>query len=334
MKFFLTGLFVVSALAVKTPPEEDYYHAAVVEYMAVSGTNAEETLNLNTNRYVDIISQAAKVADIVVFPEGGLNNGDLTLFVEIPYEKYGIVSAESTHDAIRNLSQAARDYDVYVAINIHEEEHTINGTIRYNTNVIFDRNGSIIARYRKYNLFSETILNVTPDPEYIYFDTDFGVRFGTFTCFDILFKEPSLTLVQKYNVTDIITTQHWFSELPFLTAVQEQAAWSYRTNANMLASGMNDVIRGSTGSGIYAGNRGPVIVLQSLQPGSRLLNAKLYKQGKQGISDGMIKDLHPMPAGTENFKLKRQYLEDFVTEMLVPDTPLIQIPEAGDEGKH
>lgn len=334
MKFFLTGLFVVSALAVKTPPEEDYYHAAVVEYMAVSGTNAEETLNLNTNRYVDIISQAAKVADIVVFPEGGLNNGDLTLFVEIPYEKYGIVSAESTHDAIRNLSQAARYYDVYVAINIHEEEHTINGTIRYNTNVIFDRNGSIIARYRKYNLFSETILNVTPDPEYIYFDTDFGVRFGTFTCFDILFKEPSLTLVQKYNVTDIITTQHWFSELPFLTAVQEQAAWSYRTNANMLASGMNDVIRGSTGSGIYAGNRGPVIVLQSLQPGSRLLNAKLYKQGKQGISDGMIKDLHPMPAGTENFKLKRQYLEDFVTEMLVPDTPLIQIPEAGDEGKH
>lgn len=53
-----------------------------------------------------------------------------------------------------------------------------------------------------------------------------------------------------------------------------------------------------------------------------------------GISYGAINDLYPVPAGTENFKLKRQYLEDFVTEMLTPDTPLIKIPEAGDEGKH
>ncbi|CAH1403169.1 unnamed protein product [Nezara viridula] len=336
MKLLLTGLFVVSALAVKTPPEEDYYHAAVVEYMAVSGADAEETLMLNANRYVEIISEAAKTADIVVFPEGGLNNGDLTLFVKIPFEKNNAVSVESvpTHEAIRKLSRAAKGYGIYVAVNIHEEERTINGSLKYNTNVVFDRNGSIIARYRKYNLFSETILNTTSEPEHIYFDSDFGVRFGTFTCFDIIFKEPALTLVQKYNVTDMIITEHWFSELPFLTAIQEQAAWSYATNANLLASGINDIIRGSTGSGVYAGNRGPVIVLQSLQPGSRLLHAKLYKEGRQGTSEGVIKDLHPIPAGTENFKLKRQYLEDFVTEMLLPDTALIKVPEVGDEGKH
>lgn len=34
----------------------------------------------------------------MVFPEGGLNNGDLTVFVEIPYEKNGTVSADPTHD--------------------------------------------------------------------------------------------------------------------------------------------------------------------------------------------------------------------------------------------
>ncbi|XP_014293975.1 vanin-like protein 3 [Halyomorpha halys] len=336
MRLLLAALFVVSAIAVKTPPEEDFYYAAVVEYMPVKGADAEETLKLNVNRYVEIISEAAKTADIVVFPEGGLNNGDLTLFLEIPYEKNNAVSLESvaTHDALRNLSRAAKDYGIYVAVNIHEEETTKNGSLKYNTNVVFNRNGSVIARYRKYNLFSETILNITSEPEHIYFDSDFGVRFGTFTCFDILFKEPGLTLVQKYNVTDMIISVHWFSELPFLTAVQEQAAWSYASNANLLASNVNDVTRGTTGSGIYAGNRGPVIVLQSLQSGSRLLQAKLYKEGRQGVSNGTIIDLHPMPIGTEDFRLKRQYLEDFVTEILIPDSPLIKIPEDGDEGKH
>ena len=44
----------------QTPPTEDFYHAAVVEYLPVSGGDAEETLLMNVQRYVKIIAEAAK----------------------------------------------------------------------------------------------------------------------------------------------------------------------------------------------------------------------------------------------------------------------------------
>lgn len=72
-------------------------------------------------------------------------------------------------------------------------------------------------RYRKTNLFMESQFNVTAVPEVVSFDTDFGVKFGTFICFDILFREPSIQLTRVLQVTDIVFTTAWFSEAPFLT---------------------------------------------------------------------------------------------------------------------
>jgi len=75
----------------------------------------------------------------------------------------------------------------------------------------------IINRYRKTNLFGERQFNVTTVPEIVIFDTDFGVKFGTFTCFDILFREPAIQLTRIHQVTDIVFPTAWFSEVPFLT---------------------------------------------------------------------------------------------------------------------
>ena len=36
-------------------------------------------------------------------------------------------------------------------------------------------------------------MNITKTPEVATFTTDFGVTFGHFVCFDILFKEPAMT---------------------------------------------------------------------------------------------------------------------------------------------
>ena len=49
------------------------------------------------------------------------------------------------------------------------------------------------------------------------FQTDFGVKFGIFTCFDIIFEQPAVTLVKNMGVTDIVFPTAWFSELPFLS---------------------------------------------------------------------------------------------------------------------
>lgn len=135
---------------------------------------------------------------------------------------------------------------MYVVVNLPEKrpcesddkDCPSRGRYQYNTNVVFDRKGMVIARYgkmlfdfpsgrgsndffsfryRKYNLFGEAGMDVTPEPEEITFSTDFGVTFGTFTCFDILFQKPAIELVVKHGVTDIVFPTAWFSELPFLT---------------------------------------------------------------------------------------------------------------------
>lgn len=58
---------------------------------------------------------------------------------------------------------------------------------------------------------------MTAAPEIVTFDTDFGVKFGTFICFDILFREPATQLTRVHQVTDIVYPTAWFSETPFLT---------------------------------------------------------------------------------------------------------------------
>lgn len=82
-------------------------------------------------------------------------------------------------------------------------------------------------RYRKTNLFTEPNFNVTAVPEVVSFDTDFGVKFGTFICFDILFREPALQLTRVLQVTDIVYPTAWFSEAPFLTGKRNVESFFY-----------------------------------------------------------------------------------------------------------
>lgn len=73
------------------------------------------------------------------------------------------------------------------------------------------------CRYRKFNLFRELGFNTTHSSELCTFDTDFGVRFGMFICFDILFQDPAARLIQETGVKDVIFSAAWFSEMPLLT---------------------------------------------------------------------------------------------------------------------
>nr|CAD7448106.1 unnamed protein product [Timema bartmani] len=138
------------------------------------------------------------------------------------------------------------------------------------------------GRYRKYNLFLEPSFSRPEEPEISILETDFGVRFGIFTCFDIIFQAPAVQLVRKFNITDVIFPAEWFSELPFLTAVQGQAQWSHAMDANLLASGYSKPSVGSTGSGIYGGRSGALITLMAPTNTSQLLIATVPKKKTTG----------------------------------------------------
>lgn len=146
---------------------------------------------------------------------------------------------------LQDISCAAKKYEMYIVINHQEkvnckENCPEDGFLVYNTNVVFDREGVVIARYRKYNLFYEFGTNITSKAVPSTFTTDFGVTFGQFICFDILFQTPTLNLTRDLGITDIVYSTNWVAVLPFAFSFETQAGWAYANDVNFLAAGLNN----------------------------------------------------------------------------------------------
>ncbi|XP_028172899.1 vanin-like protein 1 [Ostrinia furnacalis] len=269
----------------RSTPTDDSYVAAVLEYQPAFTTAA------NLARYEQFIQDAAlQDADIIVFPELTLDRQDP---VEVPFggrlKEYPVPALypDLYHEILVNISAAARENAIYVVINVEEIVNCTGNAIGevcpeekiylFNTNVVFDRNGTVIDRYRKINLFGERTRTPALGPDLGVFETDFGVTFGHYICFDLQFQVPALQLVEKLNITDVIFPTMWFSELPYLTAVQIQEAYAYAMDVNFLGSGANNVRVGSAGSGIYSGKAGALV---STMPGlltTRMLVSRVPK---------------------------------------------------------
>ncbi|CAL8118392.1 unnamed protein product [Orchesella dallaii] len=206
-------------------------------------------------------------------------------FVEVP--KYGeIPCANATQytgisEILYRLSCAAIQSKLYIVVNLGEVEYCDFNTdsscpsddgYHYNTNVVFDRNGAIVSRYRKFHLYFEPQFNY-PTLEYSTFNTDFGVEFGLFTCFDIIFAHPAVELVVNLGIHNFAFPTAWIDELPFLTAIQSQALWAQSNQVNLLASGYHQPDRGSMGSGIYSGDEGALNYVFDASSGTKLVTS-------------------------------------------------------------
>ncbi|XP_076668252.1 vanin-like protein 1 isoform X2 [Andrena cerasifolii] len=270
----------------------DYYVGAVVEFAptTVYG-NGPATLKANTEAYIKYIEDASQQdADIIVFPEDGLTSVMMpnksrmkpwSTVIPSALDEYVPCTGnrEDVSDTLKMVSCAAKENQIYVVINIAERElDSKNETHYHNTNVVFDRTGKIIARYRKVNLFMEyPRFDVMDTPEIVTFDTDFGVKFGTFICFDMLFNVPALNLTRIEGVTNFVYPVAWGSEVPFLTALQMQFGWSFSENVNLLAAGYHGTEFASMGSGIYLGRHGIANVTFSHHPDRKLLISRIPK---------------------------------------------------------
>ncbi|XP_011563638.3 vanin-like protein 2 isoform X1 [Plutella xylostella] len=270
----------------KSTPADDSYVAAVIEYRHVANTT------VNLQNYLQHIGEAAsQSADIVVFPEMTLQNGRSPVTVPIygALKEFPIPALRPAlyDDILVQLSAAAAEHQVYLVVNVIEllncstnptgEACPERQKYQFNTNVVFDRSGAVISRYRKINLFGEASRTPALNPDLGVFSTDFGVTFGHFICFDLMFQVPAVQVVQKNNITDVVFTTMWFSELPFLTAVQIQEAYAYAMNVNLLASGANNVRVGSAGSGIYSGKAGALVSTMPGMPATRLMVSRVPK---------------------------------------------------------
>lgn len=323
-KIFLFCFLINFCAAFGSLPSDPTYNAAVVEYSKIRmplnpGLEAWE----NLFSYVDLIRNVLDV-DIIVFPESTLNNYETGEFFEVfdsPCDdpNFGII--------VHTIACAARDTKMYVSINLVEtsicpdkQQIEFNDTRpcpsdkinKYNTNVIFDRNGMIVSKYRKFNLYGEKEVIHPLYPEAVTFVTDFGVKFGHIICFDILFYEPTMKLILEEGVTDIIFPSMWFSKAPFLTAAQVQQAFAYANNINLLAAGASNPMVGSTGTGIYHGRHGPLVQVMNYQSNTKIYKATVPKMiSNQTITPNIQDPDRASPQEMLNLFLKKDNTEPF-----------------------
>ncbi|XP_043500326.1 vanin-like protein 1 [Polistes fuscatus] len=341
--FYLLVAYARSSNQISTPASKEYI-AAVVEFAPNNiANNSRETIQSNVARYEDLIRNAnAQNADIIVFPEDGITTYHLPQKSEMDLISTVIPSARFTPctqnmngmtEALKKISCAAMKNKIYVVINIAERAPCFDNecpkgeSLYYNSNVVFDRNGTVIAKYRKQNLYLEPQFNTPKHPEIVTFETDFNVTFGTFICFDILFAVPALNLTRDLGITDIVYTTAWFSETPFLTAIQTQFGWAFAENVNLLAAGYNDPSAGNSGSGIYHGSshtnkvklshkRTTELIIDVVPKKVNILKNQETKDAKQHVHVHDELRRKRETTNVNNLKLLRDNITLFKTEVL------------------
>uniref|UniRef100_A0ACB8FUP6 Uncharacterized protein n=2 Tax=Sphaerodactylus townsendi TaxID=933632 RepID=A0ACB8FUP6_9SAUR len=259
----------------------EHYTAAVYEHHVILNPNptiitdrqsALELMNRNLDIYEQqVITAAEQGAKIIIFPEDGVQGFNFTRTSIYPYLDFIPYPDSSTWnpckeaylfedtEVLHRLSCLAQKNKVFIVANIGTKQpckHSdskcpSDGRYQFNTNVAFSDNGTLVARYRKQNLYFEDAFDTPPEVDYTLFDTPFAGKFGLFTCFDILFYEPTVSLIKKYNVKQIAYPTAWMNQLPLLSAVEFQRAFATAFNINFLAANIHHPSLGMTGSGIY-----------------------------------------------------------------------------------
>lgn len=155
----------------------------------------------------------------------------------------------------------ARTYKLYLVANLPDLQPCPlktapatcppDGHWQFNTNVVFSSDGLLVARYHKHNLYFEESFDTPPKLELITFDTPFAGKFGLIICFDILFHDPTVALVEM-GVRQLIFPTAWMNELPLLDSIQFHRAVSLGANVTVLSANIRNDHLIMTGSGIFS----------------------------------------------------------------------------------
>ncbi|XP_078092222.1 biotinidase-like [Mustelus asterias] len=253
-----------------------YEHPAVLQLNSMTPSTREEALKhmqKNLDIYQEQVHEASKQGvKIIVFPENGIHGFQnhrnvLYLYLE-PIPDPNVVewnpclhpTEYNDIEVLYQLSCMARNGSMYLIANIGERQACElsdpqcppDGRFQFNTNVVFDSEGNLIAKYQKWNLFIlEPAYDKPKTLQHVIFNTPFAGKFGIFTCFDILFYEPAVSLIERYGVKQIIFPTAWMNLLPLLSSVEFHQAFASALGINLLAANQHHPEYNMTGSGIY-----------------------------------------------------------------------------------
>ncbi|KAH3883004.1 pantetheinase-like [Dreissena polymorpha] len=251
------------------------YEHAVISHQNANGsfTRAEAFEFMKNNlHFIDTIADEASKqgARIVIFPEYGITGFYHTRDSMIPFLENipdGSLVWNPCEEperfnntkVLKVLSCRAKTSGIYIVANMGDikpcskatdKSCPVDGRYQFNTNVVFDDNGRLIARYHKRNMFDETpLFDPAPNNEFVFFTTDFG-RFGTVVCFDLLHENPTQTLIEQYGIRNLLVTSAWNVFYPFVLPVQMYAGISIN-NITIAVSNARSYDQKMAGSGIY-----------------------------------------------------------------------------------
>lgn len=161
-----------------------------------------------------------------------------------------------------------------------------DGRFQLNANVVFDQNGTIIARYYKERLFYEFMMDLPREKQNPIFRTSFG-KFATFTSFDAMFKKMSLA-AQIEDVDAILLSALWFNFAPMYRSTQFFQGWAIGNNATLIVASLHHPNYLVTGSGIFMGKKGSIGHVLSPDGISKLIVATIPKRNRKILKPANI----------------------------------------------
>lgn len=139
-------------------------------------------------------------AELIVFPE----MSDTGYAMEVIREK----AMPWREGAVPELQEAARHLSIAIISGVSERE----GDLIYNTQVVIDSSGAIVAKYRKTHLFAPAPIAedkcFAPGHELV--SVAFGpLRFGLSICYDLRFPEIYRSLALDQGVNVFVISSAW-----------------------------------------------------------------------------------------------------------------------------
>ena len=205
-------------------------------------------------------------------------------------------AAARDHPVVQALACLAKSHGIVLVANLLERENcatTTNtkashfaedaspcrgGRRQFNTAIAFDESGSLVAKYHKRHLYGHEKKSLDrgrdrqPNSSFM---SSFGVRFGMFVCYDILFEQ-----VLPFDVHDYVYPTEWVNwihgDFPLERSTSVQKRWSFNHEKNLLAANYGGLGFKASGSGIWShGEKLAEYFNPSRQPKSRLLLAEI-----------------------------------------------------------
>lgn len=181
-------------------------------------------------------------ADIIIFPEFSLGgnftsrNGMSHYAEPVTVTSNPCAQPSADSPVLTSLSCLANDHNITLVANMVDRGDSPTSKGVWNTQVVFDPRGVVIAKYHKSHPWFTHVFDKPSTPDHVTFNVSAspplrGVEFGLFVCFDIAFHDPAVVLVERG-----IRHFPYSIALDNIVGSGAEAAWSWLHKASLLAA--------------------------------------------------------------------------------------------------